>query len=86
MIVTLTQTCSVCPSQWEGKTDDGRGVYVRYRWGGLSFTVAATVDDAVMGRGAGPESFHMSHGDGLDGFMTTEELASILAKRGIEVQ
>jgi hypothetical protein len=26
------------------------------------------------------------HSDGLDGFMTTEELTSILAKRGIEVQ
>lgn len=29
----LTQTCIACPSQWDGETDDGRPVYIRYRHG-----------------------------------------------------
>jgi hypothetical protein len=26
----LTQTCKASPSQWEGLTDDGQFIYVRY--------------------------------------------------------
>jgi hypothetical protein len=32
----LIQTCKGSPSQWEGLTDDGQFIYVRYRWGCLS--------------------------------------------------
>jgi len=35
-VKTINQTCSACPSQWEGTTTDGRSVYVRYRHGGLT--------------------------------------------------
>lgn len=38
-IVSLTQTCSACPSQWEGKTANGEEVYVRYRWGHLNVDI-----------------------------------------------
>ncbi len=30
---------SACPAQWEGRTEDDRPVYVRYRWGYLSVRV-----------------------------------------------
>jgi len=32
----LIQTSERNPSQWEGLTDDGECVYIRYRWGHLS--------------------------------------------------
>ena len=34
-VVELKRTCWACPSQWEGKTDAGNDVYIRYRWGYL---------------------------------------------------
>jgi hypothetical protein len=33
VIVSLTQTSAACPSEWDGKTEDGKSVYIRYRWG-----------------------------------------------------
>lgn len=30
-LVELQQTCHSCPSQWEGKTKDGKTFYARYR-------------------------------------------------------
>lgn len=65
----LEQTCWACPSQWEGKTDEGKYVYVRYRWGILSVGFGkdewAAVDDSKsIGQ----------YGDWLDGVMTTEEM------------
>lgn len=39
-IVSLVETCGGCPSQWDGRTSDGRYVYIRYRWGYLSVSVA----------------------------------------------
>jgi hypothetical protein len=38
-IVKIRQTCVICPTQYEGKTDDDRPVYIRYRWGYLSVRV-----------------------------------------------
>lgn len=37
---SVTQTCFACPSQWDAETEDGRYVYVRYRWGTLRIEVA----------------------------------------------
>ena len=35
-IISLRRTCIACPSQWEGISDDGRTVLIRYRHGNLS--------------------------------------------------
>jgi hypothetical protein len=43
----LTQTCKGSPFQWEGLTDDGQFIYVRYRWGCLSIGSGKTMDEAV---------------------------------------
>ena len=50
---SMRMTCSACPSQWEGWTDepDERAVYVRYRHGhlsvGLGFDDGAAVDNSA---------------------------------------
>jgi len=31
MLAKLIQTCDSRPSQWEGETEDGKYVYIRYR-------------------------------------------------------
>ena len=46
-VSNLIQTCSKSPTQWEGRTSDGRLVYVRYRWGWLTNGIGQTIDEAV---------------------------------------
>lgn len=52
-VIDLRMTCSACPTQWEGTLDDGRCVYVRYRWGCLTWgfgdTPYAAIDDSISG-------------------------------------
>jgi hypothetical protein len=65
----LEKTCDACPSQWEGKTIDGRHVYVRYRWGwlqvGFGPSLDAAVDDDTIGK---------QLGDSFDGFLDLDGL------------
>ena len=68
IIKELKQTCDGCPSQWEGKTDDGKYVYIRYRYGWLSFCIGSVYGE-VLG---------LSVGNSMDGCMTEEELATYL--------
>lgn len=46
-VAELTQTCSACPSQWEGRLEDGSAIYIRYRWGRLGVAVAPTMEEAL---------------------------------------
>lgn len=69
-IASIKQTCFACPSQWEGQTSDGRVVYVRYRWGGLSVSFGNSLRDAISGN----DYLYADAGDGMDGLMTYEEL------------
>lgn len=73
-VVELTQTCDVCPSQWEGKTADGRTIYVRFRWGYLSIGLGGTIDEAI-----GDETFGREISDGMDGYLPYEELRRVTA-------
>ncbi len=75
----LTQTCSACPAQWSGQTDDGRSVYVRYRWGYLSVRVSDEVSDDEMAGVGGSEVFGSQLGDGLDGTLSFGDLKSATA-------
>jgi hypothetical protein len=67
--VSIKRTCTACPSQWEGRTDDGRDVYVRFRWGGLSVGIGDGLDNAIRN-----ESYRWDDYDGLNGWMTYAEL------------
>ena len=68
----MTETCPACPAQWDGRTDDGKRVYVRYRWGWLSVRVGE--GDDLYAAVNGEEVFAKECGEEYDGFMTLEEL------------
>lgn len=74
-------TSSVCPSQWNAKTNDGRKVYIRFRWGYLSVRVETDSypGDAVKGE----EIFGKQLSDSLDGFLSEEQLCDILLKQDL---
>jgi hypothetical protein len=64
VVTKLKMTCWACPSQWSGETDDGRGLYIRYRWGNL------TAEEGV----GGAPIFQAQVGDGYAGVMSTGEM------------
>ncbi len=76
VVTELEKTCAMCPSQWSGRTDDGRHVYVRYRWGhlqvGFGATPTAAVDD---------DTISLVLGDSLDGWLDEDELAAATSDR-----
>lgn len=62
IITELRCVCGACPLAYEGKTDDGREVYIRYRWG----TVRLDLDGETLVR--------RQVGDELDGTMSYARL------------
>ncbi len=87
-LTDLVQTCSACPSQWEGRTADGQVLYVRYRFGWLYAAVGPTLDDAVDTMFAkemrvATEGRELAHRQldmgGWDGCMTTEDMLAELS-------
>jgi hypothetical protein len=80
-VISLIQTCSACPSQWEGKLEDGRMIYIRYRWGGLAIQISSQPTDDVYDAVAGDYLFKKYyHGGGLDGYITLPEVVDIIEK------
>lgn len=67
----IEMTCSESPSQWSGFLTDGRPVYIRYRWGGLSVNEGGTngVD--------GDRTYYVDHGHEYDGRMSTEDMMTL---------
>lgn len=47
-VKALIKTCPAFPSQWEGVLEDGRAVYIRYRWGRLTVSAGKSVEDAIV--------------------------------------
>ncbi len=70
IIKNLVRTCIACPSQWEAETDDGRTVYIRFRWGCLTIGIGSNIEEAVRAR----PIFRQQVSDGLDGLMEDEEM------------
>ena len=71
--LSLIRTCSACPSQWEGTTDKGEDVYIRYRHGEFSIEINHEV---VYER----SDFKPKYEGG--GYMTNDELSILLKERG----
>lgn len=46
-IVYLEKTCSSHPAQWIGDLDDGRSVYIRYRFGIFSVGIGSSLNRAI---------------------------------------
>lgn len=72
----IIKTCDSCPAQWEGKTTDGKMIYVRYRWGLLTIEVSLKPSDDIFDALDGAEVFNQQIGAGLDGHLTYQELKS----------
>ena len=75
-VMELSRTCLACPSQWRGKLDDGRDLYIRYRNGYLTCGAGRTFDDAVWptDENTGEILYSRVVGDYLDGYMTEDEM------------
>ncbi len=78
-ITELQQTCRAYPSQWEGKTEHGWAVYIRYRNGELQCGVASSLDDAIEFS----ESIAGDWGDG-NGLIELAEVAAALPRIDFE--
>jgi hypothetical protein len=75
-ISRLAQTCKTSPSQWEGLTEDGQFVYVRYRWGCLSIGSGKTLDEAAR---KGNNLFEKQLGERPDGSLEYDKLREVTA-------
>lgn len=83
-VVSLTQTCEACPAQWDGMTDDGREVYVRYRGSCGSVRVAKPGDHSEFSALDGYAVCYFERIDeegigGWDGYMDEAEMRSLTA-------
>ena len=80
-IKSIERTCIACPSQWEAETDDGRVVYIRYRFGKLTVGIGATLSDAVGAGWSHPKrgELLLVHNDGseLGGDMDFDEMRDL---------
>lgn len=65
----LTMTCGACPAQWDATLDDGRELYIRYRWGGLSVRFGVGGEELLAAS---------KQNDGWDGVLSQEELQRIV--------
>lgn len=79
-IVHLKQTCTACPSQWEGRLADGTHFYVRFRSNririGFGATEVEALERGIGFRGYTPDYEHNPPGGNpLDGYMTWNEMA-----------
>jgi hypothetical protein len=81
IVSSITQTCTACPSQWEGHFDDGNMFYCRYRHGILRIKCSVVPTSDVME--AMETLLLQKEFDELDsGIMTTEELLEIMKESG----
>lgn len=77
-VISIENTCTACPSQWEGTLDDGRMIYIRYRHSHLTVSVSpfptTNISDAVRGN-----LIFESHTDEDDGgFLSYKHIYAIL--------
>lgn len=83
VITHIIQTCSACPSQWEGKFADGDWLYIRYRWGGLSIHKGNPDENQYNSIAATPIIFSKQIGEtGWEGVI---ELDDVLLESGLEL-
>jgi hypothetical protein len=83
-VTEITQTCSACPSQWEGKIEDGRMFYARYRWGCLSVRLSETPTENLYEVLDGNTLIDLELGDEFDGVLSEGELVEQMEKVGFK--
>jgi len=77
------RTCMACPSQWEGKLDDGRMFYMRYRHSHFSFEVSLKPTDDVYDAIDGELVVHVTTDEDDGGWMTDGEALELLKENGV---
>ena len=70
-------TCEACPSQWEGKLDDGRIFYGRYRWGFFTLSVSKEPTDDPIEAVTDSYIMEVEYGGEWNGAMSTEEMMEL---------
>ena len=65
VVAFLVKTCDALPSQWHGITQDGKFVYIRYRYGSLTVEVGPHWLEQV---------FELDCGSAWSGFMEDDEM------------
>jgi hypothetical protein len=81
-VIKIVNTCSACPSQWEGLTDTNQQIYFCYRWGGLTVELGAIDDMSKFGGVSGNYIFELGYGSsGFDGSMDYETLKSLVSEK-----
>lgn len=73
----IVETCGACPAQWEGSLEDGRTIYIRYRYGYLAVRVSLIPTEDVWEAVRGEEIFGTDYGDAWDGCMDMKVLAKL---------
>ena len=76
-VLSCRRTCIACPSQWEGECSDGQHIYIRFRWGSLTWGIGDTINAAVE---ASFDCDSVDLSDSMDGYMTNAEMQDVMLK------
>lgn len=83
-VVEVEQTCTACPSQFEGRLANGAYFYARYRGARVRIGIAdESVNNAldrVLGHGGGDVCYTRRTVSKYDGYMTWEEMEPFFIK------
>lgn len=67
-IVSATQTCGACPSQWDATTDQGVTLYLRYRFGSGTVQVDGPENEPIA---------EFEYGEPMDGQISLEDFCEL---------
>ena len=73
-VVKLRKTCMISPSQWEGKLDDGRMIYIRYRFGTLYIYVSKNKTNNISDCFKNSPIYEERIGGAYDGLLEFDDL------------
>lgn len=80
-VAECKRTCNACPSQWEGKLEDGRSFYARYRHGIFRYGVANPGEDPVEVSFSNSDKTTIDP-EGWGGFLTDPDFMLLMNLRG----
>lgn len=80
---TFDRTCMACPSQWEGKLEDGRMFYMRYRHSHFTFALSKEPTDSVYDAIRGERLVDVITEEDDGGWMGEGEALRILKENGV---
>ena len=82
MKAEVYRTFWACPSQWKGELEDGRAIYIRFRFGKLQVGFGNDISEAITNT-----RVVYTSDDSWNGFMADEEMIEIVRKKlGIEAE